>query len=63
MDIGGQQRQRLCAALAGAFTRGELNALVSFTFNTDLDNVARGETFPLEVLALIRWAERAGRLD
>jgi hypothetical protein len=54
-------REKVQAALLGAFNEAELKQMVKFGLGFDLEEIAGGATLEEKVFNLVAWSERTGR--
>jgi Effector-associated domain 1/von Willebrand factor type A domain len=61
--LNGEQREQLIKALIAAFPdHGELELLVDYKLNENIQNIAKSGTLEQTALAVVRWVEKQSRL-
>lgn len=64
MQLDGKTRKQFQDALLSAFPSGaELEQMVSFELNENLNSIATGRNYSEVVFKLIKWAEAQGRVE
>ena len=63
-DLDGSQIKQIHSALKSAFpTEGDLEKLLTFTFNETIANIGQGDNYNETLLKVIRWAQAQGQLE
>lgn len=63
MKLNGSQKQQFHSSLMAAFSKSELERLVSFHLDESLENITEEGNKADTLLDLIKWAERKGHIQ